>query len=616
MARRLLAALLLAAFALAAPAVHAERSYRFPSLLIDAVVREDGTVHIVESRTVSFTGAFSGFYQSISLAGGISIDNVTVGEPGTAYEYNPAHNIGPAGTYFAERRGDELYVDWSFAAEDETRTFVLSYALHNAVLIHNDTAEFYYKFVGDDWDRGVDQVVVTLRLPSGAAPEEIRAWGHGPLNGLVEIVDGQTVRWTVSPLKANTMVEGRVAFPTYLVPRGGRQTGRDGLPSILAAEERWAAETNRQRQRARIDVALGILTAAVGILATVALWLRYGKAHPADFEGDYYRELPADYSPAELAILWSGGFVTPKEFSAALLDLARRGVIRITEETVEERGILKRKQTTHYRFSMGEVEAPLKLHEQAVLDLLFEDVWNAVREKGTPDGPPAVTLADVEQYARRRKRDFALFWKDWQETVKVAAAEHNFFESPATIRAMVFLVGLAGILVAVLAFAMQWLFSGVGLIVAGSALVMAGALMRRRTAQANNDYVRWKAFRRFLLHFSELPRQEVPALIVWEHYLVYAVTLGVAQQVIKQLQIVFPNLEDGQYRFGHGWYYYHMGTRGGLHTGLVNLTNAMQASFAQSVQLATGQSSSGSGRGGGFSGGGGGGFGGGGGGAR
>ena len=159
------------------------QSYRFPSLLIDAVVHEDGTVHIVESRTVSFTGAFSGFYQSINLAGGISIDNVTVGEPGTAYEYNPAHNIGPAGTYFAERREMRLYVDWSFAAEDETRTFVLSYALHNAVLIHNDTAEFYYKLVGDDWDRGVDQAVVTLRLPSGAAPEEIRAWGHGPSMG-------------------------------------------------------------------------------------------------------------------------------------------------------------------------------------------------------------------------------------------------------------------------------------------------------------------------------------------------------------------------------------------------------------------------------------------------
>ena len=146
--------------------------------------------------------------------------------------------------------------------------------------------------------------------------------------------------------------------------------------------------------------------------------------------------------------------------------------------------------------------------------------------------------------------------------MKVAAAEHNFFESPATIRAMVFLVGLAGILVAVLAFAMQWLFSGVGLIVAGSALVMAGALMR--SSGLPRQTTTMSAGRHFVdfLHFSELPRQEVPALIVWEHYLVYAVTLGVAQQVIKQLQIVFPNLEDGQYRFGHGWYYYHMGTRG------------------------------------------------------
>ena len=79
------------------------------------------------------------------------------------------------------------------------------------------------------------------------------------------------------------MVEGRAAFPTYLVPRGGRQTDEMGSQAILAAEERWAAETNRQRQRARIDVALGILTAAVGILATVALWLRYGKAHSSRF---------------------------------------------------------------------------------------------------------------------------------------------------------------------------------------------------------------------------------------------------------------------------------------------------------------------------------------------
>jgi uncharacterized membrane protein len=55
---------------------------------------------------------------------------------------------------------------------------------------------------------------------------------------------------------------------------------------------------------------------------------------------------------------------------------------------------------------------------------------------------------------------------------------------------------------------------------------------------------KWKAFRRFLLHFSEMERSTVPSLVIWEHYLVYAVALGVARQVIDQLAIVFPNLEQ------------------------------------------------------------------------
>lgn len=116
--------------------------------------------------------------------------------------------------------------------------------------------------------------------------------------------------------------------------------------------------------------------------------------------------------------------------------------------------------------------------------------------------------------------------------------------------------------------------------------------------------------------FSELDRHEVPSLIIWEHYLVYAVTLGVAQQVIKQLEIVFPNLEDQNYRFGYGWYYYHLGSANSLNQGLSSLTTKIEQSFTQSIQAAVGQTSSGSGMGGSFSGGGGGGFGGGGGGAR
>ncbi|NLN87505.1 MAG: DUF2207 domain-containing protein [Syntrophomonadaceae bacterium] len=104
-----------------------------------------------------------------------------------------------------------------------------------------------------------------------------------------------------------------------------------------------------------------------------------------------------------------------------------------------------------------------------------------------------------------------------------------------------------------------------------------------------------------------MERHEIPSLIIWEHYLVYAVTLGVAKEVIKQLEVVFPNLQDGEYRFGYGWMTY------GSYNGMNNLYGSFD-SIGDSVERAfrtaekaVSKASSGSGGGGGFSGGGGGG---------
>ena len=106
----------------------------------------------------------------------------------------------------------------------------------------------------------------------------------------------------MTSLKAETMVEGRVTFPPGLVTAGQR-TGRMGLPGILAEEERWAEEANRQRIRSRVDVAVGIFSAFATFIGAIFMWARYGRAHRPDFTSEYYRELPADYS------LRTGGFV-------------------------------------------------------------------------------------------------------------------------------------------------------------------------------------------------------------------------------------------------------------------------------------------------------------------
>ncbi len=123
-------------------------------------------------------------------------------------------------------------------------------------------------------------------------------------------------------------------------------------------------------------------------------------------------------------------------------------------------------------------------------------------------------------------------------------------------------------------------------------------------------HARCAALRNWLTDFSNL-KEAIPTDVkVWDHFLVFAVVFGVADQVIRQLQVVLPEIvENPAFVPVYMW----------IMPGYVGGPTPMQSmtrTFNTTVQTAASSNSSGGGFGGGFSGGGGGGFGGGGGGAR
>ena len=61
--------------------------------------------------------------------------------------------------------------------------------------------------------------------------------------------------------------------------------------------------------------------------------------------------------------------------------------------------------------------------------------------------------------------------------------------------------------------------------------------------------------------------------MVWEHYLVYAVALGVAKQVMKQLMVVYPQVQDHTYLAGSAWFHMAMTNPAQFD----NLTSSMQS---------------------------------------
>jgi uncharacterized membrane protein len=118
----------------------------------------------------------------------------------------------------------------------------------------------------------------------------------------------------------------------------------------------------------------------------------------------------------------------------------------------------------------------------------------------------------------------------------------------------------------------------------------------RRTPEGALLRARWEAFRRYLRDFSRLEEAPPIALDLWDRYLVYAVALGVAEEVLEAARLRAP--EELERASSIYWYGHHGYTGGSTENAFAGLTSALSGAFAPP---------SSSGGGGGFSGGGGGG---------
>ncbi|NLB52541.1 MAG: DUF2207 domain-containing protein [Syntrophomonadaceae bacterium] len=600
-----------------APVALADRSLTMNQIIVDAQVLPDASMQVTERITVDFSGQWNGFYVKIPQ-GNTPIVEVQVSENGQPYTFNPGTEYGPPGTYLTKSEGGDILIDWSVDAYDQVRTFDVSYRVVNAVKIYQDTAELYRKFIGEANGNKISYVQVNLTLPPGAEQfkqgEDIRIWGHGPLNGEVEFAGPNEVVLQVNDLSPYTFMEGRVLMPVSLFAGAPAEAfdAQPALSRILFEEKGWADQANKERAMARVEVGAGAGIVAAALGGVFMLWRRFGRKHLTVFDGDYYRDLPASYSPAELSILWNFKAMNANDITATIMDLARRQFLFLEEDTVQVRRLLGSKEVTTFRLSFMPApepaalrkpeEATLRPHEIELIDFLKNDIGG---------GKDYIYLTDIEEYAKKNGEAFYAFWSDWTSSILAKCETYNFFDSNGS---MTLFTVLGGVALFVLGFVLAARIGTIGwaMIIAGIIIFFIPRRFKRRSVTGQEDYVRWAAFKKFLEHFSEMQRHEIPSLIIWEHYLVYAVTLGVAKEVIKQLEVVFPNMQDGDYRFGYGWMMY-----GTYHTGMNALTNSFDGignSFERSLasaQKAVSKSSSGSGGGGGFSGGGGGGGGGG-----
>lgn len=485
--------------------------------------------------------------------------------------------------------------------------FYIEYLLGNVVVMHEDIAEVYFNFVGDMFDDDINKYKLRVVLPD-KTKELVRVWAHGPLNGNVSPIKDENGYYyggylEINDLYSNTPVDMRLTFDKNLILVDHPYLKKSevlALDKILEVENLRADKANKEREKVKFfmygSYALGSVYLVLLVLLFVYIYIKYDKELKTNFDMEYNREFINDYDVTNIEYLFDKK-ITEKAFSTSILNLIYKKNIKIEQIDKKDYKLIK-VNTDNVSES-----------EEYLMKMIFDNIGNK----------EYVLLSQIKKYAKEvhgTTSEFLTSFTTWQNKVTSESIKNNFYESNTKIKVLGVLFSLVGYLV----FYVMGRFNGFNLFsiiifICALVFMIYVLIFNKRTKRGAEDYQKWKAFKRFLEDFGRFDEKELPEIVLWERYLVYANIFGIADKVGKTMKIKFNEINtNNQYSNGDLLFDYMMWNN--LNHS-INNTVRSSVSTARTVvneAIAKSSSSSGGGFGGGFSSGGG--FGGGGGGGR
>ena len=345
-----------------------------------------------------------------------------------------------------------------------------------------------------------------------------------------------------------------------------------------------------------LAIGVFIFIALFYLIFTIICYRKYDKEFESEFYNEYYRELPASYPPAVMGYLYKFREIDDNDLTATLLDLIRRKylILDTNSNSVNEKN-------PNYTILLNKEKSQNNLtnSERFLIKWFINEIGDGTKVSSLQLNSYCDELWGAQQYRESSKQ--------WYKLVKVEAKKYNFFDENIHKPKKFFVI--FSILIGALAFFSLWFISSyskysLGIHLSFGILFLTLAFITyvnsfdRRSKSGNEDYVRWRAFNKFLEDFSSFEDYPVPSLIIWEHYLVYATSFGIADKVMEQLKLKldlsYVNTFDSTFVI-----YFGFNHRIG---GFNHMVRGMRSSAMSTITKRNAQ------RGGGFSSGGGGGF--------
>lgn len=564
--------------------------------------------HVKETHVlVANDRAFSGGDRQIPLNRLTGISNVQMSENGRPYTVllqSPSACQGRTGHVCVSIDDGQQIIYYNFFARaqiGDERTVVIEYDVAGALRSYPDGDQLFWGTIPADRPAEVLAGRITVQMPDDVDADRVATYP----DVWPQSRDGRTLIFTsTGTIPTGKLIEVRVQYP------------HNAGMAAPAWQAGYDLEVRLMPIITLVMVVVGAVIAIGGTLWTVIKWSGFRRGIEPPVVPDYLTDLPA-MLPAGIAGTVIDGSSDTRDVMGTLMDLARRGFFVI--EQTETPGLLGVGKKTEFTFHRQAADtASLRGYEKTMLSGLF----GGVRE--------SVELSEL------RNKFYTTVEKIKRELNAEMVTEKFYRRAPSEIFGRWLAGGIllivlgavgGGVLLAgdnIPELLRPLLFPLGALAFLGTVFVVLARGMVTRTPNGQLEYVKWRAFRKYLDNIEKYTDLQ-QARDKFEQYLGYAVAFGLEKEWFRKFAPVLTSMPtwyhyssgDGRWRRdwsgdrGPSWDSGGMGRPGGLNEmsgsltqGLAAMSGGLTAMLNTASAVMTSQPSSSSG---GFSGGGGGG---------
>jgi len=485
-------------------------------------------------------------------------------------------------------------------------TFIYEYTINGAVTKYNDISELNWRMF--TYAEGtVKHAEINVVLPENTYDlTRLYAWGHGLTDGTISIVSNNRIEMEMSDIKDGEFPEFRILMENDLFPniRQNNIVINEVINKsvILDYESDLANFYNFQFKLANIMLysSFGLVVLMIGI--GMIIYFKYDKEYTPSFDNDFLRELPNDDTPATLSYLYYTEKIVDETITATLLDLIRRKYIFL--ENLES-NMSSGSADFNLVYNKEKVHEDLKDYEIHFLSYIFNTIGNG----------DFVTTKQIENYgsvSESKAISYQNFLKRFVRLAKLDGKSKKYFEVGLSNKKRITFfansIPFLFILVNILLYSLYNISIFIPLLISIAVMTLISVYVygiKKRSVNGNEMFAKWKAFKNFLISFGNLEDYPIPGIVVWEHYLVYATVLGIADQVMSQLSVKLPEVDVDEGESTFLVKNYHRGSRPywGYHYRFNQAFSVAKMNARSTIIEARNARASSRGSGGGFSGG-------------